>query len=294
MLALFPIVDLLVPEVAFRIEQLAPDGLPGGVLLGRPWFWVVLAMVVVAVGYARLRDLPIRVSLPGRGDLDTVAVAMGGTLLVAGVLLLALHAVGSSVAAAASVAGFPNPSPGFLFLNAVVPGVLVGLGYGFLFYGAILEGLTSTLRSRSAFVAIVALAGLYHWLVDPVWQLPLTNFHLLFALVFVVGTSLAIVELSRMDPGARLRDVLTPVRVGAIVLAAGLSFVVAVDVLSGATSAGELLLAGGWFVVFGLGAWVRVRSGSVVLPALAIAVFQVVLLAAPSLELTWGLVTTGA
>lgn len=293
-LALFPILDLVLPDVAWRVERLVPDALPGSVLLGRTWFWVVVAMAVVAVGYALVRALPIRVGLPGRSDLGTVGVAACAPLILAGGLAVAVHVAGSSVGDVSAVAGFSNPSAGLLFWNAVVPGALVGVGYAFLFYGAILESLASALESRAAYLAVVVLAGLYHWYVDPVWRLPLTNVHLLVALVLVVGTTLAVVELSRLYPEASLREVLTPVPVVAVALAAAMAFVVATEVLAGSTSAGDVLLAGCWFTVFGLGAWAHDRRRSVWLPALAITVFQAAVLAMPSLELAWGLVGPAA
>jgi len=293
-LATFPVLDLILPGFAANADRLAPDWIPGGVFLSRPWFWVVLAMFAVGVGYAAVRRLRVPLGLPGRDGLDAVGVTAVAPLLIAAGYFLATHALGTSVAAVGSIAAIPNPDPGFFWWNAVLPGVLVGLGYGVLFYGAILGGFREAFDPVEALLAVVTLAWLYHWFVDPVWRLARSNVLLTVALVFVVGTTFAVVELSRTDSDGTLRGALTPTRTVAIALAAFLAFTVAVDVLSGATTPGDLLLTAAWLAVFAVAARVRERARSIWPPTLTIALFQIALLALPSLEVTAGLVAVGA
>jgi len=294
-LATMPLLDLVASEIAFYAQNLVPSWLPGpsqGTVVGRSWFWLAVGMIVVGSGYAGVRGRYLRTE-PTRMDLDAVSAAIVGPLLVAAGYLLVVHAIGTSVAEAGSWAAIPDLSAGFLWWNAVVPGVLVGLGYGILFYGAIWSGLRETLGPREALLAVTALAGLYHWFVDPIWRLARSNGHLVVALVFVVGTALAVVELSRMRDAVSIRDAVSPTSAVALVFAAFLSFTVAVDVLSGATTAGELLTAGTWFVVFAIAAWGHERTRSVWIPVLTIALFQIVLMVFPYLEAAAGLVPTG-
>ncbi|WP_136688056.1 hypothetical protein [Halorhabdus amylolytica] len=295
-LATMPLLDLIAPEIAFHAQNLVPSWLPGpsqGTVVGRSWFWLAVGMVVVGAGYAAVDDLPIRITLPGRDDVGTASVAVVGPLLVAAGYFLVVQAIGTSVADAGSWAAIPDLSLGFLWWNAVVPGTLVGLGYGVLFYGAIWGGLRETFESREVWLAITALAGLYHWFVDPIWRLARSNALLVIALVFVVGTTLAVVELSRMRDAVSIRDAVSPTSAVALVFAIFLSFTVAVDVLSGATTAGELLTAGTWFVVFAIAAWGHERTRSVWIPVVTIALFQMTILVFPHLEATAGLVATG-
>ncbi|WP_135661905.1 hypothetical protein [Halorhabdus rudnickae] len=292
-LAMFPLLDLIAPEIAALVGGPVPNDLPGERLLWRSWFWVAVEMVVVGVVYAAVRDRPVHATLPSRDDLNAVSVAVVGPLLAAVGYFLVVHAIGTSVADAGSWAAIPDLSAGFLWWNAVVPGALVALGYGILFYGAIWGGLRKTLGSREALLGVTALAGLYHWFVDPMWRLARSNALLVIALVFVVGTTLAVVELSRMRDAVSVRDALTPTNAVALVFAAFLSFTVAVDVLSGATTAGELLTAAVWFIVFAIAAWGRERTQSVWIPTLTVALFQLTILALPHFEATVGVVSTG-
>lgn len=292
-LAVFPLVDVVAPRIAFHVGSLTPDGLPGGVLLGRSWVWLVVSMVVVGVGYATIRGLRVPTGLPDRDDAGAVAVCTLSPLLVVAGYVLGTHAIDTSVAAVESTAAFPSPGIGFLWWNVVVPGILIGVGYGVLFYGAILGGLAGTLTARESLFAITTLAGLYHWLVDPIFRLARSNALLEVALVLVVGTGLAVVGLVRMDGAASVRDALTPTRVVALALAAVLAFGVAVDVISGATTVGDLLAVTGWVVVFAIAAWGRHRTRTVWVPTATIAVFQVAVLGVPYLEASLGLVATG-
>lgn len=290
LLATLPLLDFLAPRLAFHAGNAVPSGLPGAIFVNRSWFWVVTAMVVLGLAAARIRGVDIPFGRPADGAGRVVSIAVLGPTLVAGGLAVVVHVpLGSSVAEAGSLAAIPDLSPGFLLRNAVVPGLLVGLGYGILFYGAIQERLRAVVGTADAVLGTTVLAGFYHWLVDPVWTLARSNLLLLVALVFVVGTALATVELSRLDGDASLRTALSPTRLVALVLAGFLAFTVLVDLLSGATTPDELVLAAGWFGVLGLGAWCFERARSVWVPVVAVAVFQTTLLALPFFEATFQL-----
>lgn len=117
------------------------------------------ALALVAVGYARLRDIGLRLAAPGR---DTLELA-GGVVLVAG-----LAGVGWVLAAATwadtplvlTVGDATAPSvPVDALGRVVLGGVLVGGGTALLYNGAIQEGLRDRLGPAGATAATTALVG---------------------------------------------------------------------------------------------------------------------------------------
>lgn len=293
-LAALPILDEVAPELASASSTVLPASAPGAVLPARAWFWVVIGMVAVGLVFAGLGSRTLPVGLPRRDAARVVGLAVVGPLLAWTVVLVAVHgATGTSVTRIAQLVYVPALTPGFVWGNAVVPGLLTGLGYGVLFNGAIQEHLRKRFTPREAVVALTVVAGLYRWIVDPVWTFARSNALLLVALVFIVGSGYAAVELSRMRDDQSLTAALTPTRVAVFALGGFMAFTLAVDVLSGATEPGDLLVAAAWFAVFAIAASLHERARSIWVPTLAVAVFQIAVLLTPLLEGALGLRLVG-
>lgn len=291
-LALLPLFDVVALEVAFYVAGLVPRSVPGGTILGRQWFWVVVATVAVGVGYRLLRGMRLQRSLPRTAPGPTLAFAVGGPLLCYGILVGIVHATtNTSVTAIAHLAYAPVVSAGFIWWNAVLPGLLIGLAYGVLFFGAIQAHLRERLEPVEAVLAVTLVAGGYHWLVDPIVVSARSNLLRLIPLALVVGTGFAGVALWRMRGATTLSAALSPARILAVGLAAILTFGLAVDVISGTITAGELLLAAAWFGVLGVAAAGFERTRSTLIPAVAVALFQVSLLVTPAIEAGLGIAT---
>lgn len=290
-LATLPLVAQIAPELAFRVSTVAPNDIPGAVFLGRTWFWIVLGMVAVGILYTRLHsgELPA-----GVRRVRIAGIALLAPLCVVAALALAVNALsGSSVTEAGSLAYVPEPSAAFLFRNAAVPGAIIGLGYGVLFHGAIQGQLRDRFGPGEAAAAVTALSGLYRWLVDPAATLARSNALRLAVLALVVATGYATVLLFRIADEPSLSAALTPARIVVLGLPGFLAFGVTVDVLSGATTAAELLVAAAWFAAFGVAAWAYERARSVWHPSLAVAAFQTAFLSAPYVESAAGLAPLG-
>jgi len=289
-LATLPLLDVVAPELAFHVGSALPRSVTGAVILTRAWFWVLGGMVLVGLVYAVARGCPLRLRPPARSDWKPLVVVALGPVLVAVGLAVVVHGLlGTTVATVTSNAAIPTLTPGFLWWNVLVPGLLVGIAYAVLFQGALQEHWRGVLGPREATLAIAALAGLYHWYVDPMWRLARSNALLLVALVFVVGTAVSAVELSRLEDADSFRAILAPTPLVALALAGVLGFTVVVDVLSGATTLGELLLAAAWLGVFGVAAWEYERTRSLWIPTISVALFQIALLGLPHLEAILGL-----
>lgn len=288
-LALLPLVDIVAPDLAFRVDSVV-GGVPLLDLLGRQWAWIVLAMVVLGGGYASLRRVRLAAGLPRRDASPMVAGAVLTGLLIVGVLLVVVNVVlGQSLSDVADVGYRPALPVGFVWWNVVVPGLLGGIAYGVLFTGAIQSDLRRHVGARLTVLAIATVAGLYHWLVDPLTTLARSNLLLVAALVPLVGTGYAVVSLAQLEDDTSLRAALTPSRVLALVLAGIMGFLLAVDVLSGHLTMAELSLAAAWVAVFGLAAAARERADSLWAGALVVSVCWLAIWLSPYLEAALGL-----
>lgn len=291
-LALLPLFNVVALEVAFYVAQLVPRSVPGATIVGRGWFWIVVATIAVGLGYGMLHDVDLRLSPPRGTPGRTLAFALGGPLLCYGVLFGIVHvATATSLTAVAQLAYAPVVSVGFIWWNAVLPGLLIGLAYGVLFFGAVQAHLRERVDPGEAVLAVTVVAGGYHWLVDPIVVAVRSNLLRLIPLALIVATGFAGVALWRMQGAATLTDALSPARVVAIGLAAVLAFGLAVDVISGTLTPDELLLAAAWFGVFAIAAVGYERTRSTLVPTTSVAVFQIALLVTPALEAGLGIAT---
>ncbi len=260
---------------------LAP--LPGPDLLRRRWVWVALGMVAVGLGFAAVDDGAVA-ARPSPGPLGVVGAAFGGVVLVyAGVFVTVEVGLGRSLATTAHVATIPHPSLAIVWWNAVVPGLLVGLAYGWCFYRGFQGALRSAIDPRSALVGVTVLAGLYHWLVDPLATSAASLTGLVLVLCLVVASGYLAADLRSLGTDADLATLLSPTRIVALAMAAFLGVGVLVDVLAGSTTPAELALSLAWILVFAIAATAYERTRSALGPILLVAVFQAGLLLAPAL-----------
>lgn len=289
-LAVLPPFDEIAGLIGWQARNAAPQGFPGQYVVGRGWFWVAVATVAVGLAYASLRGDGIRADSPDRRQLDAVAVAV---LVPAGIftaLLIGVDVVfGASLAEAASIAYVPATSA--ILTRTSFAGILIGLGYAILFQGGVQDALRRQYGSTVAVSAVTVLAGLYHWLIDPIVSTRRWTPTVFVVLALVVATSYATVLLARIADEPSLAAALTPRRVVVFALAAVLGVGLAVDVINGVTTVPELLLAAAWVAVVGVAAWAYEETRSVLVPALAVAVFQIAVMLAPNVELALGLAT---
>lgn len=289
-LGTLPLVAIVAPELAFHVSNVVPRGVPGRVFLRRAWFWVTVTMVLVGVAYARLRDGELPTGLPEHRTFAAVAVALGAPLAVATALTLVVEGLlGTAIEDAAHIVYIPRAPPSFFLRNAVAPGVIIGVAYGVLFYGAIQDHLRERFGPTVAVSAVATLAGLYHWFVDPVATTGRSSLLPLVVLVLVVATGYATVLLSRIADAPSLTAALNPARIAVFALAGLLAFGVAVDLLSGATTAAELLVAVAWFAALTLAAELQERTRSLWIPTATVAAFQTAYLLTPYLGPAIGL-----
>jgi hypothetical protein len=144
--------------VAFRLHggadlPVVPEAILTGLLSG-----VVLGLV--AVGYARFRDVDPRVGAPDRGALPLAAV-VALTAGLAGLGWVLAVALGRDTPFVFAFGGASPPTfpLGALLGETLVPGVLVGAGTALLYNGAIQESLRDRLGPAGAVAAVTALTA---------------------------------------------------------------------------------------------------------------------------------------
>jgi hypothetical protein len=288
-LALLPLLDSIAPRLAHTIGGPITRSLPGTYVVGRSWFWVLLGMVVVGMSYHAIRTGSFPLGRP-RGNLRlAVSLAVLAPLgVLASLVVLVGVGLGASVATAADAAAIPL-SPVIAYRTALI-GLCVGLGYGVLVHGALHAHVRERVGPGAAVAATTVLAGLYHWQVDPMTTLSRSVAHSLVGIVLIVGTGATVAVLSRHRRHQPPATTLSPGHLVVFALAGLLAFGLLVDLLSGATSPAELLVASAWLVVFGVAARVREQTESIWPAVVGIGLFQIGMLLLPTTEIALGLV----
>lgn len=248
----------------------------------------ILGLALGSAAYVRHRDLDLGLSLPSRESLPTaLAVVFAPAALAVGASLVGNMALGVPLAGMSQRWISPDLSVPFLLGLVVLPAAFVGLGYGFLFCGAVYERVCDLVGPGNALPVAVALVGFF-WLL-PVEALagvrptPGGLFELGVSLVFGVafGMALGVLSWYTGDDTAELADR------HLVVLGVALFGVLGVgtDLLAFPRAVGDLL----WVVALAVALLGYERTRSVWVSAAAIAVFQVATSAVVYVEATLGL-----
>lgn len=149
----------------------------------------VVAMGLLAVVYARARGFDLRIEAPDRSALPLAGAATLVSALVGAAWLVA-YAVVREPRFGVVIGGpfAPQLSAGALAWSVVVPSVLVGVGMGVLYNGAIQESLREHVGPAGAVAAVTALSSVASWAVVDVG--------LADDAVATAATTLAVVALS--------------------------------------------------------------------------------------------------
>lgn len=247
----------LVPDLGDPATSLLVTGLVGGSLF-------LVPVTLLAVGYVRVRDVPVALEWPGPADLPLVAVAAVGPPSLALAVDAVADATGTSTSAVSGTfATAQGQVPLFLVLTALA--LLVTLPVYLLAAHVVVQSSLRRVASGPVSVALTtAIVG-----APTLWG-PSGLFSrnvVLAAALFVPAVALAVLARDRFDRAS-------PRYLGHAPLAAFV-VLVPVDFLWFAGGLAEVTYPLAQVAVVGFGAYAYERTDSLALPALALAGFEV-------------------
>jgi len=270
--SLFEIVaaDWMYEPVTSAISIPMAGELLAGSILG------VAGLVVVPLLFVRLHGVAIPTGLPDHGTATAVALAVVAPLAILAAMAGVAHVLLQSTVSGVTQGWYGSEvSLAFLFQMAILPALLLGIGYGLLFNGAIQGSIRERFDAHTAVVVATVIAGAYLWF-DPSLRLrpfALVNFLVLTGLIVLLGYAAALVVGLRDDRDT-LREQLTGPQTVVFVLAGVIVASIAANVAMGATELTELLSNLAWVLVVAVAAVSYERTRSIWVPMLSIALFQ--------------------
>ncbi len=239
-----------------------------------------VAMGVVALGYARLRNIDLRAALPDR-DAYPLAGATVGLAALAGIAWAVLVIVNDPPLLSFAVGSGPGPAFGpelsasRVARDALLPAVLVGAGSGLLYNAAIQESLREWGSAR-AVATVTALVGTVSWaftlLARPNTVLGMVGSLGAVAVLAVLAGTLAAVAVTVLDDYAVAATPAVGAGVGILVVAVPLAAVGLVRPATGSIVPYSL----SYTVAGAVAAYGYERTQSVWVPAAAFAAYLTV------------------
>lgn len=261
--------------------------------LSSPYIVSYVAVYVVgtalpALAYSRLRSVRLPRSLPTTSDLPVVVAAVLAPAVVVGIVALVGNALFDvTITETIGIVYAPAADPSYLLHRAGTLAVCGGLGLGLLVHGAAQGSLRDRIGPRHAVGVAAALGGVYYGVVTIAGNLLFSPAPLLTLLVVVavaVGLGAGAGTLYRASVDDRRADTAENA-VALLAVLAGIAFL-----LTGVDGRTDVLHGGLWMLAFGVAALGYERTGSLLVPILAVAAFLFSLELAAYLESLFGVV----